>query len=189
MPQSGFVLAGGASTRMGRDKALLPFHGSTLVQHMAQTVEDAVGSVALIGDPARYARLGYPVYPDKFAGCGPLGGIYTALSVSPNDWNLILACDMPGVTADLLRRLTEIALESNAACVATAGLAGDPEPLCAAYHRSCLPVLERAIEGKRFKMKDLVKELGSRIVPAPTSALANVNTPGEWADFKTNPIR
>lgn len=190
MPQSGFVLAGGRSTRMGRDKALLPYHGTSLVEHMARTVEAAVGSVALIGDPARYASLGYPVYPDKFAGCGPLGGVYTALSVSKTDWNLILACDMPGVTADLLRRLTEVAVESNSNCVATAaGCTSDAEPLCAVYHRSCMPALLRAIEEKRFKMKDLVEELDSRTLPVEASALANVNTPAEWANFKTNPIR
>ncbi len=90
---------------MGRDKALLPYRGVTLVEHMAQAVHAAAGSVALIGDPVRYSSLGYPVYPDKFAGCGPLGGIYTALSVSSTDWNLIVACDMPGVTAEVLQVL------------------------------------------------------------------------------------
>jgi molybdenum cofactor guanylyltransferase len=189
MQRSGFVLAGGGSTRMGRDKALLPYRGATLVEHMAQAVHAAAGSVALIGDPVRYSSLGYPVYPDKFAGCGPLGGIYTALGVSSTDWNLIVACDMPGVTEDVLKVLLASAEESTGGCVVATGPTGEPEPLCAVYHRRCLPALARAIEGKRFKMKELVKELDSHTQPVHSSALANVNTLTEWAEFEEKPSR
>jgi molybdopterin-guanine dinucleotide biosynthesis protein A len=189
MQRSGFVLAGGGSTRMGRDKALLPYRGVTLVDHMAQAVHAAAGSVALIGHPARYSSLGYPVYPDKFAGCGPLGGIYTALGVSNTDWNLIVACDMPGVTAEVLQDLLAAAEHSTRNCVVAAGPTGQPEPLCAVYHRRCLPALARAIEEKRFKMKELVKELDSHTLPVHASALANVNTPTEWAEFEEKPSR
>lgn len=172
---------------MGRDKALLPYRGTTLVEHMAQAVQDAAGSVALIAEPVRYARLGYPVYPDKFPGCGPLGGIYTALSVSSTDWNLIVACDMPGVSADVLGTLLEVAGQSAKNCVVAIGPTGEPEPLCAVYHRCCLPALARAIERKRFKMKDLVRELDTEAQLVDASVLANVNTPIEWAEFEQKP--
>ena len=171
---------------MGRDKALLPYGGTTLVEHLARAVQDAAGSVALIGQPVRYSNLGFPVYPDKFSGCGPLGGVYTALTVSSTDWNLIVACDMPGVSAEVLRTLLRSADESGAGCVAAAGPEGEPEPLCAVYHRRCLPVMARAIEEKRFKMKELVMKLDLRISPVDASALANVNTPAEWAEFQPN---
>jgi molybdopterin-guanine dinucleotide biosynthesis protein A len=174
---------------MGRDKALLPYRGTTLVEHMAQAVRDAAGSVALIGEPLRYSSLGYPVHPDKFAGCGPLGGIFTALSVTCTDWNLIVACDMPGVTADVLRVLLGSAQQSGRTCVVATGPTGEPEPLCAVYHRQCLPALARALERKRFKMRDLVKELDPQIQPVHASVLANVNTPAEWAEFEEKPSR
>src|ERR1700737_2946897 len=99
MRRSGFVLAGGASSRMGRDKALLAYRETTLVEYVARVVREAVGSVTLIGDPDRYRELGHKVYRDKVSGCGPLGGTHTALSVSATDWNLVVACDMPGISA------------------------------------------------------------------------------------------
>src|SRR5580658_10898857 len=184
MQRSGFVLAGGGSSRMGRDKALLPYGGTTLLEHLARAVQDAAGCVALIGDPGRYSSLGYPVYADKFSCCGPLGGIYTALSVSSTDWNLIVACDMPGISPDVLRTLLRSADGSSGSCVIATGPGGEPEPLCAVYHRRCLPVMARAIQEKRFKMKELVTELHPRAMPVDASALANVNTPAEWAEFE-----
>jgi molybdopterin-guanine dinucleotide biosynthesis protein A len=170
---------------MGRDKALLPYKGTTLVEHVARVVEQAAGNVALIA-PARYATLGYPVYADKVPPCGPLGGLYTALTISRTDWNLIVACDMPAVSVDMLRGLLEAASESSHNCIIAHSPTGDPEPLCGVYHRACLPVIQRAIEEKRFRMRDLVTELQARLVDR--GVISNVNTPAEWANFKTNPL-
>jgi molybdopterin-guanine dinucleotide biosynthesis protein A len=183
MQASGFVLAGGASKRMGQDKALLPYRGITLVQHVANTVHDAVGSAVLIGDPNRLGHLGIPVFPDQLPSCGPAGGIYTALQITKTDWNLVVACDMPAVSADVLRQLLDRAEMSERPCVAATGPDGQPEPLCAVYHRHCLPALERAIQRKRLKMRDFLVELGAGLMPVPPAALANVNTPAEWSQF------
>jgi len=184
MQASGFVLAGGGSTRMGRNKALLPFHGMTLVEHVAGIVRQAAGSVTLIGDPRQLGHLGLPVIPDQLAGRGPAGGIYTALTMTTTDWNLIAGCDMPGITCDILLGLLRRAALGSADCVAATGSDGEPEPLCAIYHRRCLPVVGRAIRENRLKMKNLLAELGAELMPVDPSALANVNTPGEWAEFE-----
>jgi molybdopterin-guanine dinucleotide biosynthesis protein A len=184
MQATGFVLAGGRSERMGRDKALLPFGAATLVEYVAQTVRDVVGPVTLIGDPAKFGHLGLPVLPDELPGCGPASGIYTALRASATDWNLILACDMPGISADVLRSLVRAAEPAGRSCVAATGPDGQPEPLCAFYHRRCLPALSRAIRDKRLKMRDLIKEIGAIWVKVDASALANVNTPEEWLEFE-----
>jgi molybdenum cofactor guanylyltransferase len=185
MQASGFVLAGGGSTRMGRNKALLPFRGITLVEHIAGMVREATGSVMLIGDPVQLGHLGLPVVPDKLPGCGPAGGIYTALTMTSTDWNLIAGCDMPAITRDILAGLLRRAAEAPVAidCVAAAGPDGDPEPLCAAYHRQCLPAVGQAIRDNRLKMKSLLLELDIEMLPVDASALANVNTPAEWAEF------
>src|SRR5262249_48484694 len=108
----GYVLVGGRSSRMGRDKALLPHHGLALAAGVAREVEHAAGQCALIGDPMRYQELGYPIIQDLYPGEGPLGGILTALSHSQSDWNIILACDMPRITHEFLTRLLDIASQS-----------------------------------------------------------------------------
>jgi molybdenum cofactor guanylyltransferase len=184
MQATGFVLAGGASKRMGQDKALLPYRGTTLVEHVAKNVLEAVGSVTLIGDPERLGHLGLAVLPDELPGSGPASGIYTALRSTETDWNLVVACDMPSVSADILRELVDRTQTASRNCVAATGVYGQPEPLCAVYHRRCLPAIERAIRDKRLRMRDLIKEFGAVWMKVEASALTNVNTPAEWADFE-----
>jgi len=184
MLRSGFVLSGGRSSRMGRDKALLQFQGATLISHVARAVEEAAGNVTLVGNPERYSFLGYPVVRDRVQGRGPLGGIYTALRVSSTAWNLVVACDMPGISAPVLTALLDGAGRSRARCVTASGCNGEAEPLCAVYHRDCLPVLAGALRDKRFRMKDLVKELDAEAQVVEPGTLANVNTPAEWKEFE-----
>src|SRR5689334_13277077 len=99
---------------MATDKALLPFRGATLVQHVASAVLAATGSVTLVGEPQRYLHLGYPVVPDRVPGAGPLGGIASALAATTAEWNLVLACDMPEVSVHFLEQLLAAAEASSA---------------------------------------------------------------------------
>lgn len=187
MIASGFVLAGGRSRRMGRDKALLSYHGQALVAHVAGIVQQALGDAAkvmILGDPERYRALGFPARADVVPGCGPLGGIVTALTVTETDWNLVAACDMPSLEAAGVAKLVECARDSSAVCIAARNPAGELEPLCAVYHRRCLGVLEQALRDQRFKMKDALMELRPESVPLPAAALANVNTPEQWIEFE-----
>jgi molybdopterin-guanine dinucleotide biosynthesis protein A len=173
---------------MGRDKALLPHRGTTLVEHVLSAVRQAAGRASLIGDPARYHQLGYAIYPDIVPSRGPIGGLYTALKVSSTDWNLVLACDMPGISAPVLRDLLNRAERSSAQCVAAAGPEGMIEPLCAVYHRDCLPVVERAVNGGQLKMRDLLPRLSVESLGIDAGALANANTPDEWIEFERRTI-
>jgi molybdopterin-guanine dinucleotide biosynthesis protein A len=189
---AGFVLTGGRSSRMGRDKALLPIprssaagsslpaSASSLVERTAEWVREAAASVTLIGMPQRYAHLGLPVVADLVPDCGPIGGLYTALNITPADWNLIVACDMPALTADFLCRLLAAARQSPSLCLVPETASG-LHPLCAVYHRRALPAVRSAIDHKRFKMHDLLKSLAAVSWPvADPLPLCNVNTPLEW---------
>src|SRR2546429_7170548 len=145
MKCAGFVLAGGRSSRMGQDKALLPFKGRTLLEHVAGEVHGAAGNVTLVGDASRYTYLGYPVIEDIVPACGPLSGIHAALTHSTAEWNLVVACDMPEVTAAFLGMMVERAAAGSADAVLPAGPSGLPEPLCAAYHRPSLKAVACAL--------------------------------------------
>jgi molybdopterin-guanine dinucleotide biosynthesis protein A len=167
---------------MGRDKALLPFRGGALAQSVARAVSEAAGSATLVGDPVRYAGLGYPVIPDLYPGEGPLGGILTALRNTSADWNLVTACDMPQLDPELLRGLLKTAAESGADALLPVSPEGRPEPLCALYHRRCLEPLEAAFAAGIRKVTAAIETVRTvRLPVAEVSLFQNVNTPEEWA--------
>src|SRR3954447_23098801 len=96
MPLTGFVLAGGKSRRMGRDKALLDWHGQPLLSHMTDLLRSVAEQVMVVGrDPL----------PDRLPGCGPLSGIATALETTATHANMVLAVDLPHLTRDFLKYL------------------------------------------------------------------------------------
>lgn len=167
---------------MGTDKALLPFRGRTLVEHIAAAVRDAAGSVTIIGDPQRYGRLGMRVLPDERPGFGPLGGVVTALATGSAEWSLVVACDVPDVTSAFLIELLDAAQSSSGhECLVPRSPAG-LEPLCAAWHISALPKLRCALEAGHLKMKEVVLKLETRICPVADARLfRNMNTAGDWA--------
>ena len=175
------MLTGGRSSRMGCDKALLPFGGGTLVESVARAVGAAAGSAVLVGNPQLYRHLGYPAIPDLYPGAGPLGAILTALDHTSADWNLVAACDMPELSGDFLRRLVDAA-EGDA--VVPMGPSGRLEPLCAVYHRRSRPVLERALGRGRRSVRAALKDLRVTLVSVPElTPFQNVNTPEDWAGY------
>lgn len=184
MSKAGFVLTGGKSTRMGRDKALLPFRGGALAGHVAATVAAAAGSVVLIGDPQKYGHLGYAVLPDRSPGEGPVGGIESALSYTAADWNLVLACDMPSISAQFLRGLLDAAGRLNADALLPAGPSGRLEPLSAVYHRRCLAKLRAALRAGVRKVTDALAGLEvARWTVDDAACFENLNTPEQWACY------
>jgi len=183
MGRAGFVLTGGASRRMGRDKALLPFRDATLVEWVAGVVRDAAGCVHLVGGSERYSHLGFPVLEEAFAGMGPLSGIEAALRLGGSEWNLVVACDLPGIRADGLRELLGDAERHGGRAIAATGSRGRGEPLCAVYHSSCLPVVQTMLAGGRLKATELLDLAGARLVLAPwMHGIRNVNTPEDWTE-------
>jgi molybdopterin-guanine dinucleotide biosynthesis protein A len=137
----GFLLTGGSSVRMGRDKALLEISGVPLALRAARMMEPLVRRVTLIGPLERYDAPGLNVVPDDEPGQGPLGGIATALRVTECDWNLVAGCDMPYLTAEWLEYLIGEALAAPADVLLPVSAHGRDEPLCAMYHRRCGPAV------------------------------------------------
>jgi molybdopterin-guanine dinucleotide biosynthesis protein A len=181
MRAGGFVLTGGQSARMGRDKALLPWRGRTLVECVAGEVQAACGNVALVGAPERYLNLNLPCLPERYPACGPLSGLEAALRLGGREWSLVVACDMPGLTADWLRTLVDRAVCSQAPAVAATDFEGRLEPLCAVYHASLLAPVEEALAQGRHSIRKLLEQFEIERVTVPGPELVgNVNTSEEW---------
>ncbi|MBI4893722.1 MAG: molybdenum cofactor guanylyltransferase [Acidobacteria bacterium] len=187
MAGAAFVLTGGSSRRMGRDKALLAYRGGTLVEWVAGEAQKAAGRVALVGGGERYGHLGLRCVEERFAGCGPLSGIEAALSAGEAEWNLVLACDMPGLDAGLLRGLLEAADGCDADVVAAQdGVGGAAEPLCAVYHMRILDEVRVELKAGRYAVRGLLSRLRVSLYPVHSKALLkNVNTPEEWSQCLT----
>ena len=182
MTRSGYVLVGGRSSRMGRDKARLPYRGGALAEWVARAVELAAQSATFVGNP----ELGG--IPDLYPGEGPLGGILTALHHSLRetgaDWNLIVACDMPEVSAAFLRKLVAAAEASGADALLPVGPSGKLEPLCAVYHRQALAPMELHFARGVRKVTAALKGVPTVCLSVPELALfQNVNTPEDWAGY------
>lgn len=175
------MLTGGRSSRMGCDKALLPFRGGTLIEAVAAIVARSAGSATLVGRPETFGALGFAVIPDVYPGEGPLGGILTALRHSGADWNLITACDMPALNCGVLENLLETAERLDADALLPLGPAGLWEPLCAVYHRRTMEALEARFAAGVRKVSAALEAV--RAVPCPVvevSCFQNINTPEEW---------
>src|SRR5438046_2516502 len=105
---TGFITAGGRSSRMGTDKAWLELGGRAMIEQVIAALAPVTGSVAIIANSAEYARLGLPVFADAQSGIGPLEAIRTALANSATSRVLLVGCDLPFVTEDLFRFLLNI---------------------------------------------------------------------------------
>lgn len=178
------MLVGGRSSRMGRDKALLSFRGIPLARSIAETVAHVAGSATLIGSPNLYSGLSLRIIPDLYPGEGPLGGILTALSDSNAAWNLVVACDMPELNADFLRRLVAKAMESDSEVLMPVTADGRQQPLCAVYRRDCLPTLQAAFStGIRAVTRALTAVRCVRLPVESSLPFQNVNTPEDWSAY------
>jgi molybdenum cofactor guanylyltransferase len=170
----GFVLAGGRSSRMGRDKALLDVGGVPLLVRTMLLVESVVGSATVIGESAGIRALGLSTVPDDWPGVGPLGGIATALRVSRAPWSLVVACDLPYLTKAWLEYLVSRALASDADAVIAMNASG-AEPLCAAYCESAEPAIRSAVSLGNLKVRSMLENLRGEVIE-----------PEEWKRFDSD---
>jgi molybdopterin-guanine dinucleotide biosynthesis protein A len=169
---------------MGKDKALLGYRGVPLAAHIASNLNVVTDAVALVGDPRRYGHLGYPVVADEYPGTGPLGGLITALRASAFTWNIVTACDLPGLDPQLFASLLARIQQSGVECVVPVTPDGEEQVLCAVYRRDCLPKLIATYDSGERKLRRAVRLLDTEFWPAESGDWSfNVNTPEDWAAF------
>jgi molybdopterin-guanine dinucleotide biosynthesis protein A len=173
-----FVLAGGKSSRMGRDKALLDVGGEPVIVRTVRLAASVASSVKVVGGADALRELRLDVIGDRWPGAGPLGGIATALGASDSEWNLLLACDLPFVTREWLEYLAARARKSAKDAVVPSG-EHDAEPLCAMYRKRCELEAREAVERGELKVQKFIATLaGSGRVEAVER--------GEWKRFDSS---
>ncbi|WP_411552433.1 molybdenum cofactor guanylyltransferase [Paenibacillus lautus] len=188
---TGIVLAGGASRRMGRNKALLPMEGMSLIGRTVHALDKVSGRVILsANDPGPYQFLGLECVPDLYVGQGPMAGLHAALKSSRSTWNLVAACDMPYIHERFLQGLLDLANMQDTADAIIPVVEGRMHPLLAAYRREAAESLERRLIRGQLRMVEWVQELNAVFANEeeltevtgldPRRILFNMNTPVDY---------
>jgi molybdopterin-guanine dinucleotide biosynthesis protein A len=188
------ILAGGQSRRMGQTKALLRLHpdGPRLIELVCAAVQPLADEIVVsTNTPADFAWLGLPLVADAVPGAGPLAGLAAGLAALHSEWGLLVACDMPFLVTDVLRYLCDQRRDDLAAVVPL-NPAGRPEPLCALYHRACLPVLRQHLAAGDYAMQAWLAQVPTRFIPAADllpldpdlRTFRNLNTPEDLAEVE-----
>ena len=155
---SGAVLAGGRSSRFGRDKAGHLYGGKPLAVWALESFTAADERFLVSSRP--YA-FGVPVYGDLYPGSS-LGGLHAALTYAKYGWVALAACDMPFLTPNYWRQL--LAHTENTRAVVVSGPEGELEPLAAVYHKSLLPLAERQLKSGQFKIQTFIQKADARVL-------------------------
>jgi molybdopterin-guanine dinucleotide biosynthesis protein A len=177
------IMAGGDSTRMGRDKSMLPVNDRPMIKHICDQLSPHFDQVIVsANDASRYALLGVPVVPDRIAGRGPLMGIASALRASANEVNFVIACDIPEFDMGLVRRMLRQCRDHDAVVPRTGG--SQYEPLFAVYGKSALSAIEQALSSGKTRVMDALSGCDVKYLDlAPDEQPKNINTMAEYREF------
>ncbi|GAA3777638.1 molybdenum cofactor guanylyltransferase [Flavobacterium ginsengiterrae] len=184
-----FILCGGKSTRMQSEKGLVLFQEKPFIEHIIKAILPITDQIKLITGSKEYDYLEYEKIPDIILDKGPLGGIYTALSNSGTEFNLILSCDIPLISTELLQEL--ISKHTKEAGITVFASESKTHPLIGIYSKDILPIIKEAIDSDKLKMMDLLAKVPHQILNIEESEnfpLTNINSADELNDLNINSI-
>lgn len=179
----GVILAGGKSSRMEKDKALLLLDGETFIKRISDQLKNNFRSSIIISEKNEdYFSVGLKTHQDIYNNCGPLGGIHSALKNSETKSVFIISCDLPLITSDIFQHLIKYSSD-----VVVPSYKNIIQPLCGVYSRSLIPSLETFLNNGSRKVHDFIKTVNSIVVPFdsfnfPVNPFMSINTPEQ---FKT----
>ncbi|MDQ1334199.1 MAG: FdhD protein [Thermodesulfobacteriota bacterium] len=182
---TGVVLAGGRSSRYGKNKALVTVKGVPLIERALQTMGAIFHHVVMITNtPDEYAYLDVPMFKDVIKGLGPLGGIYTGLKVIPDPAGFFVACDMPFLNPGLIRHMVTIRDDFD---VVVPKISWKVEALHGLYAKSCIDSIERLIRSGTYQIFRFFSSVSVRFInddeirrwDPDLSSFLNINTPDE----------
>ncbi|HKJ42647.1 MAG TPA: molybdenum cofactor guanylyltransferase [Sunxiuqinia sp.] len=179
---TGIILAGGKSSRMGQDKALLNFQGKRLIEYAIDQLKPLCSELLISVNQPGYEQIGLELIPDQYKNCGPVGGLHAALSASKTNWNLVVSCDTPFLNQQLFKLLLENR-EGVQAVIPKRdkGL----EPLAALYHRNMSVFFEQKLKAGDYKLHRILKEADVKfldvleLIAQFPKLFLNLNSPGD----------
>lgn len=186
MKATGIILAGGKSTRMGKDKSMLSYDNDPLIKRVVNELEAIVDELIIVSNEEnKYGFPGTIEVSDLYPGMGPLGGIHAGLTFSTNDYAFITACDMPFFKARLAGLLLKM---SKGFDIVVPQIGNYLQPLCAVYSKQCLPHAEFCLKQNNKKIVSIypmvrVNYAGESLIKAvadPEKIFFNVNTPKDY---------
>ena len=181
------ILCGGKSSRMQSEKGLVLYQNKPFVAHIIEAVLPISSNIQLITNANDYDYLAYNKVKDIIADKGPLGGIYTALVHSETEMNLILSCDIPLISTEILLELIE-----NHGTNFDVSVFKDTDrihPLIGIYATSLIPVLKKAIDANDLKMMRFISNVKHQLIPIPNAKrhlFKNINSVAELNELNTN---
>ena len=168
------ILAGGASSRMGAEKAFLLIDGRPLIEHILQVLKKSFDHIILVTKkPELYSSYAVTVVSDALDAQGPLVGIYTGLLASKDEQVFVAACDMPFLNSDLIAFMMEQTADAD---VVVPRIGPFSEPMHAVYTRRLLPILEQQLKGPDHRVQTLFDHIRVRYI---TESEINVFDPGK----------
>ena len=184
---SAIVLAGGHSRRLGSDKALLLWQGEYLIQRIVRLLKQRFKEIWVVTDETKRYKdlLDVPVLEDVIKNKGPMGGLYTGLLASTNDYNFVTACDMPLVNLNVIDLIIR---EIDGSQVIVPEISGFKSPTIALYHRSCLLKIEKMLKSKDWSLQSLLRSVSTKVISEESirrvdpqlRCFTNLNTPEDW---------
>ncbi|HEX8016799.1 MAG TPA: molybdenum cofactor guanylyltransferase, partial [Flavobacterium sp.] len=182
-----FILCGGKSSRMKSEKGLVLFQGKPFIEHIIQAVLPITENIEFITNTKEYDYLPYKKSVDIVKDKGPLGGIYTALVNSETEFNLILSCDIPLISSELLAEL--VSKHNDEAQITVFATESRIHPLIGIYSKKLLPIIKEVIDENELKMMDFLSKVPHQIIKIEESEnfpLTNINSIDELNDLNIN---
>ncbi|MBY0123395.1 molybdenum cofactor guanylyltransferase [Bacillus sp. S/N-304-OC-R1] len=162
MQATGIIMAGGKSSRMGTNKALLMIDGKTVIERIVQELSKTVSDILIVTNTfEEYQFLGLPMVQDQWRDMGPLAGIHAGLSASQTVKNLVVACDMPFVSAGLGGILLNLLDQYQAA---VPEIDGQLHPLFAAYRKDALGIILQFLQKRELKVRQFLNHIHCKLM-------------------------
>ena len=181
------ILCGGKSSRMQSEKGLVLFQGTPFIEHIIEAALPISNEIQLVTNTANYDYLPYQKIKDIELDKGPIGGIYSALVHSQSETNLILSCDIPLISTEILLEL--INKHTTDFEVSVFSDTNKIHPLIGIYSKKIIPVLKKAIEENELKMMHLLAKVNHQIIEVTgekSKQFRNVNSLAELNELNTN---